>query len=103
MPYCHEEFAARTRDLCNDLAELVIKKNKAYGNSYAVVPEIMKLLYPDGVKPDQIENMLLLVRIMDKIKRIVENNDPFGENPFTDIAGYGLVALVAKELQKEEK
>ncbi len=44
--------------------------------------------------------MLALVRIFDKMKRIATQKDAFGESPFKDIAGYGLLGAMA---HKEEE
>jgi hypothetical protein len=37
--------------------------------------------------------MLCVVRIFDKLKRIATNKDAFGESPYGDIIGYGLLGL----------
>lgn len=96
MDAARSEFRARLRETVADLEQLILDKNFAYGNSYEVVPAIMAQLYPDGIGPEQMKNMLFIVRILDKLKRIVENNDPFGEDPFIDLAGYGILALVTR-------
>lgn len=95
--YSHETFVEDLKVAVDLLKETVIKKNLAYGNSYEVAPQIMKVLYPDGIKPEQMDNALLMVRVIDKIKRIVQNNDPFGENPWMDIAGYAVLAMTTQE------
>jgi hypothetical protein len=94
--YNHEQFKVRLRDEANILVELVGQKNLAYGNSYEVVPAIIKLLYPNGCTTDQMDDMLLMVRLLDKLKRIVENNDPMGEDPWQDVCGYALLKLTTR-------
>lgn len=76
------------------LGLLLAEKKPAYGSSYAKCGEFLKLLYPDGVKPEQYSDMLLLVRIFDKQMRIATAKDALGENPFRDIAGYGVLGMV---------
>jgi hypothetical protein len=48
-------------------------------------------LYPDGVKPEQYVDLLVTVRIVDKLFRIANRKDALGENPWQDIAGYGIL------------
>lgn len=79
--------------IAQEIGELVTEKNKAYGSSFSDSGEFLKLLYPNGVQPEQYTDMLLLVRIWDKQKRIATNRDAFGENPFSDICGYSLLGV----------
>jgi hypothetical protein len=74
------------------LAEFLIEKNKAYGNSFHSSGEVLKILYPDGVRPEQYPDLLFIVRIWDKLKRIATDKDAFGESPYKDIMGYSLLA-----------
>ena len=48
-------------------------------------------------KPDQYTDMLAVVRIFDKLFRIATRKDAFGESPFKDIAGYGLLGALNDE------
>lgn len=77
--------------IANEIGELVQEKNKAYGNSFGKSGDFLKLLYPDGIKPEQYQDMLLVVRIFDKQMRIANKKDAFGESPYRDIAGYGIL------------
>lgn len=74
-----------------EIGALVDRKNAAYGSSFSKSGAFMRLLYPEGITPDQYDNALLLVRIFDKQVRIATHKDALGENPFSDIAGYGLL------------
>lgn len=81
------------------LAQLVQTKQQAYGDSFKKVGQIMAILYPDGVKPGGFDDALALVRVLDKIVRIVTANgekDALGENPWRDIAGYALLSMQKK-------
>jgi len=53
----------------------------------------MKVLYPDGVKPDQYVDMLCLVRIIDKLFRVANKPDFGAESPFDDICGYAILGI----------
>lgn len=78
------------------VAELVIEKQAAYGDSFSKSPEFLKLLYPDGIKPEQYGDMLALVRDFDKSMRIATNKDALGENPWKDKMGYALLSVVKR-------
>lgn len=73
------------------LGKLVDEKNKAYGDSFNKCGDFLKVLYPDGVKPEQYSDMLGLVRVFDKMMRIATAKDALGENPWKDIGGYAIL------------
>jgi len=39
----------------------------------------------------------VIVRMLDKLSRIARDNDPMGESPYMDIAGYSILALARDE------
>ena len=77
--------------LGKSIGELVQSKNSAYGDSFSNSGKILAILYPNGVKPEQYTDMLTVVRILDKLARVATRKDAFGESPFKDIAGYGIL------------
>jgi hypothetical protein len=80
-----------------EVAQVVKEKNKAYGSAFAKTGDFLKLLYPEGIEPDQYKDALLLVRIFDKQMRIATDKDALGENPYQDIQGYGLLGCLGLE------
>lgn len=92
-----EEINIKIRDITKKLGTLVCQKNTAYGNSVDTSTVIMKELYPDGIPVEKYRDALLVVRILDKLGRIATNKDAFQENPFLDIAGYGIRGAVRNE------
>lgn len=74
-----------------EIGELVERKNKAYGDSFAKSGDILRILYPNGLEPDQYDDVLAIARIIDKLFRIATDRDALGENPWEDIAGYSLL------------
>jgi len=84
------------------IGHLVEEKNEAYGSSFERSQEILKILYPEGVQPSQYKDMLAITRVVDKLFRIANKKDAFGENPWQDIAGYGILGT-ANELGEEEE
>ena len=81
------------KELAEQIGNLVEEKNAAYGNSFDQAGEFLRLLYPKGIPPEAYGDMLCVVRIFDKLKRIATNKDAFGESPYGDIIGYGLLGL----------
>lgn len=81
------------KELAEKIGNLVEQKNAAYGNSFDQAGEFLKLLYPNGIPPESYGDMLCVVRIFDKLKRIATKKDAFGESPYGDIIGYGLLGL----------
>ena len=76
-----------------EVAELVARKQEAYGDAFTRSGEVLKILYPDGVSVDNYQELLTVTRILDKLFRISTNNDSFNEDPWRDILGYALLAV----------
>ena len=74
-----------------DLQTLMLSKRKAYGNAFNDAPEILRHLYPNGIQPHQYDDLLTIVRILDKIYRIA--NGANTEDPWQDIAGYAVLSM----------
>ena len=88
--------------LATTIGRLVEEKNHAYGNSFQRSQEILKILYPDGITPHQYHDMLGITRVIDKLFRIANRKEAFGENPWEDIAGYGLLGVANEVDEKKE-
>lgn len=73
------------------IGKLVAEKQAAYGDSFGKSGDVLRILYHNGIKPDQYDDALAVVRIVDKLFRIANSKDAFGENPYMDIAGYGIL------------
>lgn len=86
-----------------NIGELVKKKNEAYGDSFAKAAKILEILFPDGVPVSQYTDMLGLIRVIDKQFRIANRKDAFGESPWGDIAGYGVLGVANDEQCKSTK
>jgi hypothetical protein len=82
---------ANYRKIGADLGKLCAVKNTAYGSSYNKTGDILKVLYPNGVSPEQYTDMLAIARVLDKLFRIATDKDAFGESPWRDIAGYSIL------------
>lgn len=96
MMDCYEEEVAsesRFSAIVKRLGDTVESKNKAYGDSFGKSADFMKILYPDGIKPEDYWKFLILTRMFDKMMRLATNNDPAGEDPFLDIGGYAILGM----------
>lgn len=89
----HSEQPRSTKyeELGIEIGRLVDEKQAAYGDSFGKAGDVLRILYPDGLKPGDYDDMLAVVRIVDKLFRIATDRDALGESPFKDIAGYGLL------------
>ena len=76
-------------EVVDKLRVVLHKKNEAYGDTAQTAGEMLRVLYPDGVAPDQYDDMLIIVRILDKLGRVATGDT--SEDPFLDIAGYGVL------------
>lgn len=80
-------------ELGREIGLLVTEKQAAYGDSFGKSGQVMRILYPDGISVDKMDDALVVVRIIDKLFRVATDRDALGESPFQDINGYSLLAL----------
>jgi len=90
-------------EVARTIGALVDDKNKAYGSSFTHSGAILKVLYPNGITLDKYDDLLCMVRVIDKLFRIATNNDDaFNESPWQDIAGYGILKAAESYTEVEE-
>ena len=87
------------QEIAASISKQVEEKAAAYGD-WNTPGKMLRLLYPNGVPVDQIDDMLTIVRILDKLRRIATKKDAFGESPYRDINGYSLLALLKAEQEQ---
>ena len=78
-------------EVAQTVGTLVSQKNEAYGDAFSQAGDVIRILYPNGIKPEQYVDLLVTVRIVDKLFRIANRKNAFAESPWQDIAGYGLL------------
>jgi hypothetical protein len=83
------------------VGKIVTKKQLAYGDSFGQSGKVMKILYPEGIKTEQMDDALCVVRILDKLFRLATSPNALGESPYQDIAGYALLGL-ARQIQDKK-
>ena len=84
-----------------NLAELVTKKQIAYGDSFGQSNRIIQVLYPKGIMPEQYRDALAVIRVIDKLFRVANRKWDNEENPWQDIAGYALLSVVQDKINAE--
>jgi len=85
------------KQISEEIGSLVDEKNAAYGSSFAECYKILSVLYPNGVKPEQYTDALAIIRVIDKLFRIANKKNAFGESPWKDIAGYAILGIANDE------
>ena len=87
--------------IASEIGILLADKQQAYGKSFQNAGAIMRILYPNGVAPEQMDDALTVTRIIDKLFRIATKKDAYGESPYKDIAGYAILGVA--HLSKDSK
>ena len=85
-------------ELATGIGKLVEEKNKAYGSAFDKAGDFLRLLYPDGIKPDQYKDMLCIIRVFDKLMRIATSYEGTEEKKveaYSDMGGYSILGLRA--------
>ena len=75
------------------VGKIVKEKQVAYGDSFGRSGECLRQMFPDGIKPEQYDDLLTIARMLDKLFRIATDPAAFDENPYQDIVGYGLLGM----------
>jgi hypothetical protein len=83
------------------IGRLVDAKNRVYGDSFRKAGQILRIIRPQGCWGVDLDDLLAVVRIIDKIFRILTDRDALGEDPWRDIAGYAILRCRQIEEQRE--
>lgn len=89
----YDDTKEKIKEICDNISDLLIYKNQKYGNS-ALEPQ--NIFYKGDT-----ENALL-IRLDDKIGRIINNTDGIRVNDVCDIIGYLVLYLVYKKISKQD-
>ena len=88
---------ANFEKIAAEIGSLVQEKNEAYGDSFGQSSRILEVLYPDGIRPEQFRDALAITRVIDKLFRLANKKDAFGESPWRDICGYAVLGVANDE------
>ena len=89
------------KQIATQIGSLVQEKNEAYGDSFGQACRILEVLYPEGIKPSQYRDALAITRVIDKLFRLANKKDAFGESPWKDICGYAILGVANDEVDSE--
>ena len=89
--------------LALSVGKLVAEKQSAYGDSFGKSGSIMKILYPEGISLEKMDDALCVVRILDKLFRLATQPKAFNESPYRDIAGYALLGLARHDAMDDKE
>tara|TARA_R100001509_G_scaffold152640_1_gene113056 strand:+ start:409 stop:819 length:411 start_codon:yes stop_codon:yes gene_type:complete len=100
-----KEMNNRYEELGKSVGKLVAEKQEAYGDSFGKAHKILKVLFPDGIRPEQYLDVLTICRVVDKLFRLATDPTYGDESPWRDICGYSLLSMGkdAREVAHEEK
>ncbi len=82
--------------LGRSIGAMVDRKQVEYGDSFHRCEAIIRVLWPDGIPVESYVDALAVVRVIDKLFRIAAGKRG-DENPWADIAGYGLLGAMPAE------
>lgn len=88
------DFEKTVKEVCNDMADFLIEKNKSYGNS-ALDP--VNCFYKGNAET------AILVRLDDKISRLMRGKEYKQEDTKTDLLGYLILLEVLKRKKESEE
>ena len=86
-------------DIARDIGKLVAEKNESYGDSFGEASKVLEVLYPNGIPVSGYRDALALIRVVDKLFRLANKKDAFGESPWRDICGYALLGVANDEAE----
>lgn len=68
-------------------------KNHEYNNSHEKATKCIEILFPNGIKFEQYNDFIGIIRILDKISRI-SNGNLGTENAWVDLLGYAFLEVL---------
>ena len=84
-----------------NIGALAEGKLAAHGDTIGNTGKILRLLYPNGINPEQYDDMLTISRILERLCCVATDDQALGEALFTDIAEAGILGIIKKMASKE--
>lgn len=96
MKKTHSNPAPLEREIrakCNAIADFLVEKNRAYGNSAA---------QPIGIFAKRLDTLAQIdTRIDDKLNRLAQGSEYPGDDTVLDLAGYLILRMIVEEQTNE--
>jgi len=71
----------------------IADKASDFADSFTTAPQALRLLYPDGVKPDQLEDTATLIRIWDSMSKIAHCDDQKRDETYKEIFSFAVLRV----------
>jgi hypothetical protein len=89
-------------EIGEEIGQLVQEKNEAYGDSFGQACRILEVLYPNGIQPAQYRDALAITRVIDKLFRLANKKDAFGESHGVTSADMQSLALLMTRILRRQ-
>lgn len=86
--------------LGKQIGDIVADKNAKYGSAYRSSADFLKVLFPNGIPVDRYQEVLLMVRMFDKMQRLATGCGGDTEDPWMDLAGYSMLGVESSQHRK---
>ena len=93
--YANASFAAEVERETSQLRDMLIAKNRAYGNS-ALEP--VRVFAPEGLTA----SAQIRVRLDDKLSRLARGGEYAGDDTVLDLLGYLVLLRIAERLERAD-
>ena len=82
------EGLTKLEKIATEIKSLVEEKSLAQGGAFLKSEKILKILYPNGIKPEQYKDLLAVIRVVDKLFSLAAQKETLSESFFNNIAEY---------------
>ena len=95
----HDEI----KSLTFEYGDFLIGKDKKYGDAYSKMAACMKIMFPEGLPVDRMDDAAYMYQIFQKLGRIATDSKEEDEDPWKDIAGTAFHAQAKRNINRRIK
>jgi hypothetical protein len=94
----------KIEEILQNAVQTFSEKRKQYGSTDQLASAMLKLAYPNGITPEKYNDVLVFIKITEKLIRISSSDieEQSKSDAYGDIIGYGLLGL-NKDLEANKK
>jgi len=78
---------SKFKEIADKIGSMVEEKNVQYGDSYANTQKFLDILYPESIPVEKFSDIVCIIRIFDKLKKVAAQVESDEENPYADLIG----------------
>jgi hypothetical protein len=93
-------MSGKFEEIGRSVGALVDEKDRAYGSAFERMGRVLAELFPNGIRPEQYADLAGIIRVEDKLFRIATDKDAFGEDPWKDVSGYGILGTERRQRER---